>query len=246
MAKVRNLKNAPIMEAIIDFRVQLSAGTTVSQLKDLHSRIKTEYPNVVEHRRWKGTFNIKQGNIQPPQTEDLGVSGYIFKSVDSKQIVQFRLDGFTFSRLKPYSEWDTVKAEANKLWDIYSSAGVEKVTRVATRYINLVDIPLPVPQLEDYLTGLPSAPTLSLGLSSFLNRIQVREATQEFDAIITQVLQPPSNPAVVSILLDIDAYKQASFDSPFDKAWETLENLRAFKNELFFNLITEKAVKLYE
>jgi len=246
MAEVRLLNKAPIVEAVIDFRVQLNSKATVSALKDLHSRIKSDYPNTGEHRRWQGTFDIKPGQVPTSRAEDLGVTGYIFKSSDSKQIVQYRLDGFAFSRLTPYPKWDIVKAEAARLWEIYSSVGIEKVTRVATRYINKVDIPLPVTKLEDYLTGLPSAPTLNLGLTSFLNRLQVKEASQEFDAIITQVLQPPSNPAVVSVVLDIDAYKQASFEAPFTKAWETLENLRKFKNELFFNLITEKTAKLFE
>lgn len=224
----------------------MAADTTVQTLKELHEKIKADYPHVVERRRWQGKIEVKEGVPQTPETQDLGVSGYMFKSADYKQVVQFRLDGFTFSRLKPYSEWETFRTEAKKLWGVYCSLGVTKVTRVATRYINMLDIPLPVPNLEAYFTGLPPAPTMNLGLTSFLNRLQVSDAAREFSAILTQVLQPPSNPAVVSILLDVDAFKQANFDPPFDKAWDTLEGLAKFKNELFFNLITEEAAKLSE
>ena len=67
-----------------------------------------------------------------------GPDGYLFTSVDGRQVVQARLDGFTFSRLKPYDKWESLRDEARELWQHYVQiASPETVTRVALRYINV-------------------------------------------------------------------------------------------------------------
>jgi uncharacterized protein (TIGR04255 family) len=43
--------------------------------------------------------------------------GYAFTSQAGVEIVQVRIDGFTFSRLHPYTSWDSFSAEARQLWD---------------------------------------------------------------------------------------------------------------------------------
>ncbi len=42
---------------------------------------------------------------------DEGIQGYFYKSDDGKNIARFRKDGFTFSRLKPYTDWESVLVE---------------------------------------------------------------------------------------------------------------------------------------
>ncbi len=247
MARPQHLTKAPIIEALIDLRVQRPVGTTVAELKSLHEKFKGEYPAVTERRRWEGRFEVKDGAPQPPVSADLGVSGFLFRSNDGKHVAQFQLDGFTFSRLAPYIDWEHFRNEARRLWDIFVSLPSRPhVTRVSARFVNVLDFPLPVGAPEEYLTGLPPAPAENLFLESFFNRIDVRDVSREFRAVVMQGRQPPRNPAVMSVLADVEVSKDASFGEDYEGAWKTIDQFRSFKNDLFFNLITDKAVELFK
>ncbi len=66
----------------------------------------------------------------------------MYVSEDEVKLVQFRLDGFTFNRSKPYTSWEQVFPEAFGLWKEYVSlAAPEFVNRIAVRYINRLDLP---------------------------------------------------------------------------------------------------------
>ena len=45
------------------------------------------------------------------------------------------------------------------------------------------------------------------------------------------------------MVLDIDVFKEKAFDG--QEAWDVLDRLRDFKNQIFFDSITEKTAKLY-
>ncbi len=213
-------------------------------LLELHGRIKDAYPQVLERRRWTQEIVVKDGAVQAPVTQDLGLNGYQFASADNKRVAQFRLDGFTFSRLKPYEDWEKFQGEARRLWETYASLK-PRVRRVAVRYINIIDIPLPITEFRDFLPSIPPAPQeMNLGLAAFLNRVGVIDQNGEFQATISQALQPPSNPTVATVLLDIDVFKEQEFDLDYINVWKILDRYHAVKNELFFHAITEKTVEL--
>jgi len=62
-------------------------------------------------------------------------------------------------------------------------------------------------------------------------------------ANISQALESVSEGTMI---LDIDVYKQAGFSIGGKEAWEFLEELRHFKNRIFFESITEQALRLCE
>ena len=100
--------------------------------------------------------------------------GYRYTSGDGKYIAQFKVDGFTLSRMEPYTVWEDVRSEAAKLWEIYHRvANVETITRLATRYTNVIRVPMDAPkEFGEYLTCPPEVPKdLPQAVSSFLSRI---------------------------------------------------------------------------
>ena len=172
MADIRPLAHAPVLEALFDSRVELPPEITPETLKSLHAEIAGDYPEILERRRWRSKIEFTNSEQKPPSNEDLGVSGYLIKSADGARAVQFRLDGFTFSQLRPYSKWEESRDEAKRLWAIYKSVGVTRITRVATRFINTIDIPQPdAAGIESFIIGLPPVPAMDLALHSFMNRI---------------------------------------------------------------------------
>lgn len=239
-------ENAPITEALIDIRVELPAGTKgLEVLESVHDRVKNRYPGKKKRIYVQGQFSAgDEVGASARQT----VMGFSFTSDDGKQILQARRDGFTFSRLRPYGSWPELRDEARRLWDIYGEMlNPEKITRVAVRYINQIDIPFSADYIDykDYFRTTPEvSPELPQALSGFFMQLQFPQTDFGGLLILTQTAVPPPNPATGSVILDLDAFKETEMVSA-EGVWLLLETLRNRKNEFFEGCITEKTRALF-
>ena len=239
------LKKAPITEALIDIRVKLPSDFDVKNLSSIYDSIKNQYPEKQEQLQSKVKFEPKAEEIVKSSRSE--ISGYRYFSSDKKQIVQARLDGFTFSRLHPYVKWEELRDEAYRLWQFYKDmTSPESITRVAVRYINNLNIPMPIKDFDDYLTAPPTVPEgLPQGVSSFLTRTVIHEPSFGANAIITQALEQVDTD-VAPVILDIDVFKLESKGIVEKDAWEIMEKLRRFKNKVFFSSITDDLKEMYK
>lgn len=248
MAEIRHLKNAPITEAIIDFRVKNSNVQSLEKSTDyLKERIFDSYPKAQAMLGYQAEVRFRLGGVTEQTAGDTGFKGYFFTSEDGLNVAQFRADGFTFNRLKPYTSWENIFTEVMRLWGLYIEvAKPEYVIRIAVRYINHIKIPLPVEDISRYLTTLPDSPKNTFyQLRGFLTRLQFVELKLNLEAITTQALELSPDPNSVILYLDIDAYKQGQF-SPLDEDIpKILKALREMKNTIFFGSITEETVRLF-
>src|SRR5881409_174705 len=119
MAAIRHLRNAPITEALIDFRAKLPAGFRPEGFRPAAEKLRQQLPIVEEMRSMEAVLEVKQGAISTSETSRSELRGYIFRSADGVNIAQFRTDGFTFNRLKPYTSWEEVFPRAFDLWGVY-------------------------------------------------------------------------------------------------------------------------------
>jgi len=245
MARQRHLNNAPITEALIDLRVKLPIETQdITLIHSLHERIRERFPKEkkIQHFEYQLEFG-------PPQKEKTTSSqlGYRYDSTDGRQVIQAKLDGFTFSWLKPYETWEVLRGEAYSMWQLYQEImKPEAITRVATRYINQIEIPGPLIDFDHYLTAAPVIPkALPQAFASFLTRIVVPDDKKQLVSIVTQIFQPGVNPEVTPVVLDIDVFKEKLFENEAS-AWAIIDSLRETKNLIFFDSITEKAVELFQ
>jgi len=239
------LSKAPITEALIDIRIKVRDDLKIEQLSSICNFISKEYPNRKERYQWEGSLEFKKGKPPTSSASEI-IDGYIFISGDNRQIFQARLDGFTFSRLKPYETWECFRDEAYRLWHKYKEVTSPEIIRVALRYINKMELPLPIKDFSDYLTAAPIVPAgLPQGVSSFLSRVIIHEPEIGAAGIITQALEQIVNPNIIPIILDIDVFKQKSEGISEEEVWQILEKLRHFKNKIFFESITEKAKELF-
>jgi uncharacterized protein (TIGR04255 family) len=246
MARHRHLDNAPITEAIIDIRITPKEGFTIDKLEPAFNELQTDYPKKETKYRWQGLLGLRDGEVEQhaPSTEPVA---NFYKSPTEDRITQFRLDGFSLNKLPPYDKWETFHAEAERLWTIYSKqAHPISLERIAVRYINKIQIPLGT-DFGEYLTSAPTVPaSLPQELSEFLSRVVMHAPQTDAFAVVTQALgEIREADSVADIILDIDVVQQkTNTDVKYPRA--ILENLRDFKNNVFFEYITEKTAELYE
>lgn len=246
MARPReNLARAPIVEALVDIRTSIPAsGSASERFAAARSALAESYPQQGPMQSVEARFGPEEPFTQ--KTKDLGV---IFRSKDGKNVAQFRLNGFTFSRLDPYSDWPSVFGEAQRLVRLYSQLVPDVLAgRLAVRYINRLKLPLGAP-LGKYLTAPPSLPEgVPQSVLEYVSRIVVQEPEHKLAAVITQALEPTIEQTVTSILLDVDAFRD--LPRPLlltDPGLELIFNrLRDLKNRIFFASITDMTAEMYE
>jgi len=138
-----------------------------------------------------------------------------------------------------------MKQEAASMWKVYVDAvSPNTITRVGTRYINVLKLPVNE-ELHDYLTEPPRIPTgLNQELNSFLTRVDINDPKTKARGFLTQALESVHSDHV-PIVLDIDVFVAKQFDPGEEEFWSCLDKLREFKNKVFFESITEKAVECF-
>jgi uncharacterized protein (TIGR04255 family) len=241
-------RNAPIIEALLDIRVQLPGEVDLEKLKKIHDQIRDHFPEKQERQFLKAEIKLPTLSSSAIRPISSGADGYFFRSPSENKIVQFRLDGFTFNKLKPYETWDVFRDEARKHWDLYTRvANPLQVTRIALRYINRIDIPLPMKDFKEYILTVPEiAPNLPQALSHFFMRLVIPNEKIQATAIITQTMDNPTETQKLPLILDIDVWREAIYGPAQLEIWNDFEKLRLFKNEVFFNSITEKTKEFFK
>ncbi len=230
---------APITEALIDIRVALPDGTTVADLARVNIGEEMGYPHRRNRFAVEGQIAIgEQVGTAARQTH----IGYDFVSDDERQIAQVRSDGFTFSRLAPYDRWETFRAEANRLWKLYRDvANPINVTRVAVRYINRLDLPVPMDDFKDYLRTVPEvSPDLPQELNGLLMQLAIPQEDIGALVLLNEALIPPPNADTASILLDISLSRELETSVDEEELWNLLDQFRERKNKVFEACITER------
>ncbi|MGD1216429.1 MAG: TIGR04255 family protein [Terriglobales bacterium] len=247
MARPRShLARAPIVEAVIDFRVLAREGIAADQMSGLLPKIGQQYEPPSMMHRVEARFGIERGKaLVPTQVE--APLGWVYQCRSQAAVAQFRVDGFTFSKLEPYTTWEEVFGEARRLWKIYVQVAQPlEVSRLAVRYINRLRLPAPA-DLGQYLSAPPVLPEpIPQTVREFLTRVVVDAPERGISAILIQALERPLDPSTVQVLLDIDAFRESVFPAEEPSLLQIFEQLRKLKNEIFFASLTERTVEMYD
>ena len=244
----QHLSKAPIVEAVIDFRVKLPSDFKLEVFHPLRARMAEDYPGFEEQQIIEQTIKQEPGQSAEFSTRVSGIHGHRLLSKDGKNVVQLRRDGFTFSRLNPYTQWEEVFSEAWRVWSMYvETAKPLEVSRIAVRYINRLLLPLPFSNPEEYLKAPPmAAEGWPSDMSAFLSRVVMHDPESEILVNVIQALEPQaSGQTNVTLLFDIDAYEDVSLPADDVTMRVRFAELREMKNRVFFKGLTEKAIDLF-
>ncbi len=226
-ANERNLKHAPITEAVIDLRVK-ARGDFVSYIPALRTAFLESF-----------------GTVEEQAGDQIGPHGLIFPKTPQSEAVQTSESGFAFSKLRPYTSWEDVLDSARRYWAVYRQVvNVEVVSRIGVRYINQFHVRSDE-GLGEYLTSPPQVPETVAGLevTNTLSRFVLKS-----DAAVSAraLYSTRADDSGKLVIIDVDASKLGDFDPDTFGMWQTLEELRRMKNRIFFGSITERAAEEFD
>lgn len=244
MTVIQPLNMPPIREAIIDFRVTQLPDCDLEKLRSLPPVMQEKYPQAEKIHQRTLRFIVEDGEEKTEREHQ--ILGYRHISSDGKNYLQFKKDGLTLSQLEPYQGWDDFSDKAKEAWNAYKglfNLDERDVGRIATRYINILRLPLPV-NFEKYLVTPPEVPeSLPQEISQFLSKIAIRFDEDLHNAIVTQGLESTEQ-SYANIVLDIDVFYEERVTAI--DIWEKLNMLRDTKNRIFFASITEKTKGMFK
>lgn len=246
MSKDKKYLRSPIIEAGLQIRVELPLDNiSLVDLETLQQDQKDEYPEKQQ------TFNVETNlnvNDQIPESTIKQIPiGFLFINKDKRQFFGASLEGFSFNKLAPYDQWSTFIQEARKQWDKYKHlCNPNSIQELTVRYINKLDIPLPINEFYQYLTITPTIPIELAVTQEFL--IELSIPYPEIDSLVTltEVLLPRSTeqPNIASVILDISVTKTQNNPIEDTRIWDIFEQIRICKNQIFESCITNKMREL--
>lgn len=249
MDKPRKYKRAPITEAIIDLRVSPRPDLELAVIKAIAESDVAEYPSIAEFREAHGNFQVGPGPGDQEASVEARTLGFQSVARDGKSIIRRLTNGFAYFQRAPYDTWVPFQKSARTFWKDYrDTTSPDRVTRIAVRYINRIDIPTPgnkAVELSDYFRVYPEFPD---GIHSYVDGflIQVRMGLKDgaTKAVINQTLAPPAKKGVLSVILDQDLYRENSVPQEEEAIWDAFEALRLQKDEVFESSITDATREL--
>jgi len=243
--KFPHLNNAPIVEAVIDFRVISIGPWDDKALKKKLEKVKN-YPKIEESREFK--YEIKVGKARQVP-EDLGCVGFRLTSRDEHYIAQFNKTGFALSRVKIYEDWEKFCEEVKYLWEIYQKLlKPSGVNRIGVRFINSMLADYKSREFLRYFTDPPKEnQVLDWSLENFLHRDIFKVPGTDYGVnLIKTIVSSPTKEEEVSATLDVDAYYNQQTSCDWDELNIHLKAMRWVKNAAFFKSIAEYKIEEFK
>lgn len=249
MSEFRHLRRAPVIEALIDLQTPPREDLAFEELKASLESARLGY--YVKGPISQGLFSL----TLPPDGKDAGSTatasqvGWRLHSDDDKYVLQCRLNGMTLSRLEPYENWDALLRETQRIWQVYRDRlHPTKVTRIATRYINNLRLPMAEGvSFQEYLIKLVDVPEgVPQLVRGFFQRFELADVQAGAAVVLTLSLTEGSATREFPVIFDIDAFSVGEFTPNGEALAKQLERLRQAKNRVFFGTLTERALELYQ
>jgi uncharacterized protein (TIGR04255 family) len=242
-------RRAPIREAILDVSFR-SEGGTLQALEQLLQERREDFPIVEMYSR-----RIAEISFDPTEAPHMQASsspvGWRAESEDKRQIVQLRLDGFTYSILRPYDSWDEFRSVSQQLWTSFRACfNSLDIVRTALRYINEVEFPHQeasgLGMAVEHLRVFPNIPREfgSAPIDQYFMQVVVPQDDIGAVLILNHAVGRNATSRALSLILDIDLYsgRELHIDSSAsdDALWDLLEALHERKNRVFESCITDR------
>ena len=235
------LPKAPIVEAVIHWRARPAKEVEPTELLTQLKEKLPDYPH--SQGQHEVGLEAKVGPHESAIQQRHVWHGFRFESVDRLQVAQFTRNGFVFSRLKPYEDWEQFSTEGERLWRIYCElTEPAEVSRLGVRFINQIT-PIKPDSLDDLLELPPRSPEkLALPIAKFTHQDTFDIPGYPYKLNVIQTIQPANPPetSADSLILDLDVYTAGAVQH--DDLDEKLLHMHWIKNKAFFSFLTTTAI----
>lgn len=243
------LKNAPIVEAVLDLDCDLPPSIDFAALEDaVKNTYGDQYPTVRPLLFQEAKIESKS-DAPAQMSVRRGIQAFQCFDKTEKQLVQVRAQGYSFNRLAPYTSMDDYLPEIERTWNLFLKLiSPVQIRAVRLRYINRILLPLSNGQvdLDQYLRMNFSPPDDKLMMTGFLNQYAAVEKDTQHEVNVVVTSQPPEKDHL-PIIFD-NCVASAAKAQPHDWMWilTKIQLLRDLKNRVFKNTLTEKCLNLFQ
>ncbi len=244
-----DLSNPPIVEAVLDIECDLPPGFQIVEFQDRAlSVFRDSYPKLRTQLLQEHQIAMKPGEL-PALSVKHGVQALQFLQNDEKQLVQVRIQGFSFNRLAPYTSLDDYLPEIERTWGLYADlVKPVQVRQIRVRYINRILLPMTDRrvELDHYLTVAPRSPDEDrLELAGFLSQ-QVAIETATGNQVNTVLTAQPPEDGKLPVIFDNSAVNNEPCEpDSWPQILQRIEALRVLKNHVFKRTLTEPCLALF-
>lgn len=247
--KFPHLSRAPIVEAVIDFRAKPTAQSEQKQFEEYFKAQFQGFPAVQIHNQVNYQLKLGAAEMPDPAKATTSWHGLVFHSADKLKIAQCQRDGFSFSRLAPYEQWEAFEGETIQLWNKYCvlTKPVE-IERIGVRFINRIEIDGKGGDLSDYLVNAPrSWDSFPVPFAGFMHSDTFSVPDTNYLIHVIRALQPGDAISVKpAIILDTDIFTQTpqKVDDALVKI--KLAEMRWLKNKIFFASLAPRLLESFK
>jgi uncharacterized protein (TIGR04255 family) len=233
----------PITEAVID--IQFDDPLSGDQLRAVEKQLQRHFPSTEPLQEIGITLTPAGPSVKR------SAAGFKFSAMDPADIVLVKPTAFANSRLAPYQGWAALVDRTRTTWSLYKKAvGYRRISRVATRYINRIDIPVDEDGsaiIENYVTIGVAFDNTNIGRKERF-ALQLQLGISDLSATCVVNATTTESPLVghVAVIIDIDLFRTEGIPQRDKDMWEYLEELRRRKNVIFEQSITERAREVFD
>ncbi len=244
-----HLGAAPITEAVLEVRTRAQMEWAEGRLLEELEELNADYPKVESLSESLTELRVGSPQFAPQGRRDYGWRGARVLTEDERQVAVFHRDFFSFSRLKPYIDWENFMSEALRLWRVHARlSGAAEIGRAGLRFINQITLPeAAAGDLADYLTSPPQRPQgVALPLAHFLHHETLAVPGHPYAINLVKTLQQGEPEEKPSLLVDVDVYTLEAAAASEEWLASRLAEMRWLKNKVFFGSVQPTLLREFE
>lgn len=246
----KTYKNPPLLEAVCEFRFELSSEYSKEQIATFYEKIKGDFSLQKKGKVHQFQFKIEPDKTTKENQKSINQDFHEFEqylSSDEKYSVQLDGGRVSIHRVKPYHSWNEFLPLIQKVYHSYiETFSPKQLARIGMRYVNEVTLPLDGFSFSEYFTINASMPSLeeSTQKSIFLGSIFERDGGR--DAIKVQFAEKQSAEFSTNriFVLDFDYFLVKSLAS-FDDIDKWLNKAHTDIENVFEGISTKKTKQLF-
>ncbi len=244
-----DIKNPPIVEAVLDIECDLPPGQAIETLEQsAREQFQPQYPRLQTQFLDAHKIEVTDRGISS-QSMRHGVQAYQFHQADGKQLIQVRAKGFSFNRLAPYSALDDYLPEIERTWNLYVKvASPIGIRLIRLRYINRILLPRKDTSinLERYFRIGPSIPDQESDiLTGFLiqQSLTEKKTGNQINTVLTA--QSPEGETLPIIFDNCVLSPHTGSVADWPSILAKILELRDLKNHIFRRTLTDECLLLF-